>query len=339
MSDTPINFIGNINLYETIKNSYLKGSLSHSIIIHGEKGIGKSTFIRFLTNQIFNKFNESPQIRSELKHEILINSNAHPNYILIDKEFDEKSKKVRNYILIDQIRNLESFIYQTSIYDHLPKIILIDNADQLNKNSSNALLKVLEEPKKNTYFFLISHQLSYLLPTIRSRCIKFKLEKPSFENFSIIIKNIIEDINESEINFLFDFSNGCPGLASEYYTEDIQEILNIIIKIFKKNESLNLDIINLANNLGTKNNDQYNSFLSIIKFILSNLIKIYSGVSIQNLFISDISKTLIDLTNYINLNKCIEAMNFINEHQKDVLIFNLDKKIFTLNLFSEISSN
>ena len=42
------------------------------------------------------------------------------------------------------------------------------------------------------YFFLISHQLSYLLPTIRSRCIKFKLEKPSFEHFSQIIKNNIE---------------------------------------------------------------------------------------------------------------------------------------------------
>ena len=70
------------------------------------------------------------------------------------------------------------------------KLVLIDNADQLNKNAANALLKILEEPKKNTYFFLISHQLSFLLaPTIRSRCIKFKLKKPSFEDlFSNYLK-------------------------------------------------------------------------------------------------------------------------------------------------------
>ena len=49
--------------------------------------------------------------------------------------------------------------------------------------------------------------------------------------------------------------------------------------------------------------------------------------------------SIFDLTNYINLNKCIETMNYINEHQNNLFIFNLNKQIFTLNLFSEISNN
>ena len=54
---------------------------------------------------------------------------------------------------------------------------------------------------------------------------------------------------------------------------------------------------------------------------------------------SDIRKTFEDLTNYVNLNKCIDTINYINDHQNDLFVFNLDKKIFTLNLFSEISNN
>ena len=89
----------------------------------------------------------------------------------------------------------------------------------------------------------------------------------------------------------------------------------------------------------SQNNDYFNSFLFIIKFILSNLIKIYSGVDIKKQFTSEVKNTFDDLKNYINLKKCIETMNYINQHQNDLFIYNLDKKIFTLNLFSEISNN
>ena len=54
---------------------------------------------------------------------------------------------------------------------------------------------------------------------------------------------------------------------------------------------------------------------------------------------SEISDIFEDLAHYIDLNNCIETMNYIDEYQNDLFIFNLDKKIFTLNLFSEISNN
>ena len=165
------------------------------------------------------------------------------------------------------------------------------------------------------------------------------MEKPSFEHFSQIINNNQTDLTRTDINFLYEISNGSPGIALEYFTENIHDIFKNVITIFKENKPLSSEIINLATDVGNLNNDQYKSFLSIIKFILSNLIKIFSGVNIQNQFVSDIRKTFEDLTNYINLNKCIETINYINENQNDLFIFNLDKKIFTLNLFSEISNN
>ena len=91
-------------------------------------------------------------MEKSIAHKTLTENSVHPNFFIISKLFDEKIKKFKNYILIDQIRDLESYIYKSSI-NNLPKFILIDSADDLNINSSNALLKILEEPKKDTFFF------------------------------------------------------------------------------------------------------------------------------------------------------------------------------------------
>ena len=86
----------------------------------------------------------------------MIYQNTHPNVRIIKKNIDEKTKKFKNFILIEQIRELESFVYLSSV-DNSPKFIIIDSADDLNLSSSNCLLKILEEPKPNTYFIFFAH--------------------------------------------------------------------------------------------------------------------------------------------------------------------------------------
>ena len=73
---------------------------------------------------------------------------------------------------INQIRNLIN-IMQKSTFNNKPRFILIDNIDLLNLNSINSLLKFLEEPNENIYFILI-HNNTKILPTLKSRCINFK---------------------------------------------------------------------------------------------------------------------------------------------------------------------
>ena len=91
-----------------------------------------------------------------------------------------------------------------------------------------SLSKILEEPKLNTYFFLISHQPSSLLPTIKSRCLKINLSNHNYDNFSRIIKISNPDIDEETNKFLYDISNGSPGLINEY---EFDEILNIFERL------------------------------------------------------------------------------------------------------------
>ena len=115
----------------------------------------------------------------------------HPNFFLIENNLFEENIK------IDNVKNVLRFISK-STYSSDIKIVLIDNAEYLNINSSNALLKILEEPNKNTFFFIINNSANKILDTITSRCIQFKF----FLTFSKK-KNILRSIiNQYKINQL-----------------------------------------------------------------------------------------------------------------------------------------
>ena len=144
------------------------------LLVAGQKGIGKSTFVYHLVNYLLSR-NENNEysiskntINLENKNYQLISNNTHPNFYLIsnDKDNDE--------IKIDQIRSIIKFINKTAFFKKI-KIVFIDNAEYLNKNSANSLLKAIEEPPENT-FFILSHNSSYdLMDTIKSRSFTYRI--------------------------------------------------------------------------------------------------------------------------------------------------------------------
>ena len=129
-------------------NNYNKNSLANSIIFSGQKGIGKSTFVFNLLKEIFKLSVNENQIMHHLN---LIDNNSHTNIRYLTKDYDDKLKKEKTVITVEQIRKLDNFFYESTFND-LPKFIIIDSADDLNMNASNSLLKILEEPKNKTYF-------------------------------------------------------------------------------------------------------------------------------------------------------------------------------------------
>ena len=192
--------IGHEKHLEDLFNKYVSKNLANSILIYGPKGIGKNSFIYDLIFKIIsNNFNNN-----SLDHHLnLFYNNNHPNIKLVKKEIDIKTKKFKSSISIDQIRYLKQFANETQNIRNFDKFIIIDSADDLNQSSSNSLLKTLEEPKLNTFIFLISHQISSLLPTLRSRCQKIKLSTLSYELFHKVLNNEIKEINDEEIKFFF----------------------------------------------------------------------------------------------------------------------------------------
>ena len=115
-----------------------------------------------------NKYSiDNYSISSDNKSYKTLCNYTNPNFSLLENDpLDENIK-------IDKVRNILKFLSKTTYSSNI-KIVLIDNAEYLNLHSSNALLKVLEESSKDTFFFIVHNNASKILDTIKSRCIEFK---------------------------------------------------------------------------------------------------------------------------------------------------------------------
>ncbi len=253
----------------SLEKLFKKKSLPNCLLVSGVKGIGKTTLIYHFINRILslnenhsydiNKF----KINSENVSYNLINKKIHPNFYQVD--YDPLEKNIK----IDQIRNLIKFTNKTTYLDNL-KIILIDNAENLNLNSSNALLKSIEEPNKNTFFFLIYNTNKKILNTIKSRCLEFKISF-SLDKKIEILKNLINQ---------YSFDLNLSDLNDYIYCESPGNLLRYINLLRKNNLNLNSNTLENINFL-VKVCEKDKSFdsLNILSFIVE---KHYTELSYKN---------------------------------------------------------
>ena len=326
-----IELIGFEKEYRDLLNRYESNNLPNSILIHGLSGIGKRTFLNKLVKNILNIEFKDNNVDHHLN---LFKNNTHPNIKIIEKEIDSKTGKIKSNITIEQIRRLKTFLNSTTTIQNSSKIVIVDSADYLNISSANSMLKILEEPKENTYIFLISNQISLLLPTIRSRCLKIKFNTHNLTNFTNIIKDNIDEISNEEINFYFELTYGSPGTTILYYNNDFLDIFQLSIKCLLSND-LDDDKINLSNILSKLTNDEFNNYLSMLKFIL---------IVANKLKVNRDDKSLVNMPNYLeleslstNLSKknLIDRFDYLTNNQKELFSLNLDKKIFILNFLTQ----
>ena len=126
-----------------------------------------------------------------------------------------------------------------SSFNDMARFILIDNIENLNKNSINALLKVVEEPNENVFFILINNSEKYILPTLKSRCLAFKINFTFNQSMQvsnkILNKNTLDLVNYDLINYyitpgeiinLINFSNE-KNVDLKNYT--LVSFLNLLI--------------------------------------------------------------------------------------------------------------
>ena len=179
----------------------------------------------------------------DFKH---VSANIHPNFISIKKANDQQ------YIKIDESRRLIAFLNKSTFLDN-KKIVMIDEAESLNINSVNAILKTLEEPTLNTFFFIIYNNQCLIPATIKSRSIEFKIFFNYFQKktiFSNLMKHY--DMFYNIDNVLSYLIYDTPGNLLKYYSYIQPEHI--------ENNSYNLTIISFFINKYLKEKNYDNLF-------------------------------------------------------------------------------
>lgn len=165
-----------------LARSYRSGKGHHAILIEGPEGIGKATLAFRFANHILRHPDpaSAPEVISDPDPEHPVTrqlaSGASHNLLHLSRPVDEKTGRVKTAITVDEVRKAGHFFAQTSGTGNW-RIVIIDPADDLNRNAANAILKILEEPPKRAMFLVLSHAPGKLLPTIRSRCLPLRLHE------------------------------------------------------------------------------------------------------------------------------------------------------------------
>lgn len=170
------------------KLSQHSGALPHALLFKGPPGIGKRDFTKALAKGMLCEKTVSPlRACGSCAACHWMDSESHPDYRLLQPEAvdagseDEPSdKKKKLNISIAKVRSLAEFI-NISAHRSGAKVVVIQPAEAMNVNAANALLKSLEEPPPNTYFFLVSDRPQLLPATIRSRCQQLALPPPTMQ--------------------------------------------------------------------------------------------------------------------------------------------------------------
>lgn len=163
-----------------LAQSYRSGKGHHAVLIEGPEGIGKATLAFRFANHVLSHPDPAtapeviadPDPASAISRQI--SGGASHNLLHLARPVDDKTGKVKSAITVDEVRRAGKFFSQTSGTGNW-RVVIIDPADDLNRNAANAILKILEEPPKRALFLVLSHAPGKLLPTIRSRCLPLKL--------------------------------------------------------------------------------------------------------------------------------------------------------------------
>ena len=272
------------NLFDHFVELDHNNRLPSRIFLSGHDGIGKSTFAFHFINYLLSK---TEITKYDLKNNLinhdsicfnLVKKLSHPNFFYISKNDEKKN------IDIDQIRSMINFLNKSSFNNDV-KIILIDGAEDLNINSSNALLKSLEEANSQNIFILTHDVNKNILDTVRSRCITYKLNF-DYSEISNVISSIFKTNNFELLNDDFKKTILPPKFIINHilYLQEnnidldkfnINETIQYIIdnRSYKKNDFIRynfqsyIEIFFIKMYSETKDHKYYDSFL---KFITEN---------------------------------------------------------------------
>jgi DNA polymerase III subunit delta' len=214
--------IGQDEAEARLQSFHRSGRRPHAMILSGPRGVGKATlafrFARWLLAQagaggLFGAAEPQPDLAVDPSDPVFrrVVSGGHPDLMTLERTVNDKGK-LREEIVIEDARAVGSFLRLTPAEGGW-RIVVVDAADELNRNSANALLKILEEPPRQALLLLVSHAPGSLLPTIRSRCRTVPLRSLDDGEVAELLRRYRPGLDPAEEGMLVRLAEGSVGRA------------------------------------------------------------------------------------------------------------------------------
>ena len=295
--------IGHEEIIMHLKNAIETEKVSHSYIFTGDPGSGKKLLAGTyaMTLQCEEGGTETCGHCDSCKKAIGKN---HPDIIMVTHEKP-------NVITIDEIR--EQVINDVDIkpYCSPHKIYIIADAEMLNPQAQNALLKTIEEPPEYAVIMLLTSNIDALLPTIRSRCVRLDLK---VVDDGLVKKYLMEHLHIPDYQAEIDasYAHGSIGKAKKAATsQEFADMTQNALRILKNAD--NMEVYELTEAIKELSNDKQNigDYLDLFQFWFRDVLMFKATREVDNLvFKQEINyiREQASQRSYENLEKILDAL-------------------------------
>jgi DNA polymerase III subunit delta' len=242
--------IGHAATEETLRQLADSGRLPHALLLSGPRGIGKATLAFRLARFVLWQSGEgaaSDMFGAPTGHGLAVPpesgvfrrvaAGGHADLLTVERAFDPRRKRLRSEIVVDDVREIASFLHLTAAEGGW-RVVIVDGADAMNRNAANALLKILEEPPQRALLLLVAHSPGRLLPTIRSRCRHMKLSALPAESVRALLSRYYPGLDDTAAAEIVDLAEGSIGRALELAGEGGVELHRTMVAMLTRRPGL-----------------------------------------------------------------------------------------------------
>jgi len=315
---------------EAFLNQVAGGRVPHGLILSGQKGIGKATFAYRIARMMLAG-EQSLDIDPGSKTHRLVASGGHPDLLTIERAYDATKNKTQDSLPVSELRKVEPFLRMTASEGGW-RVVIIDDADTMNRNAQNALLKILEEPPKNTLIILIAHRIGALIPTIRSRTQTLTCQTLSPEIITDLLSQKGHYVDPYQGETLSALAEGSFGKALQILEEGGLEMLASILAFLSEP----LDFVKVHHFADTIAKTQdYKIFCEILLWIYKKLA--FAKARGQGLFPASLNEApLNEILQNSSIARLLEICENLEQNFDQCERANLDKKQAILKSFQII---
>ncbi len=299
------------DFFTQFTTAYHKGFAHHAHLFKTAKGIGCDDLIMNIAKFLLCHNKKSDNFCDHCKSCMLFNAGNHNDFTIV-KSIDAKD------ISVDMVRTLNESVY-TFASQGGAKVIYIKDSDKLNEASSNALLKILEEPAQEVYFLLKTPQNKPLIATIASRCQNHLINPPTEQSAIEYLRKIKPNVSYESYRKAIILSQNQVLNALPYLDESIlQKRLDFLRDFWRFYTQKNALI--LLKSFG-KETDEILQNLHYLETFLLDALKLQMGIH-KNLINEDLIKGLTLFVEQNSSESIIKSLSLLQQTRLDITQIN-----------------
>jgi DNA polymerase-3 subunit delta' len=248
--------------------------MHHAWLIAGPEGIGKATLAYRFARRLLSRDASGADLAMDERNPTFrrVAAGSHADLLTIERTMNEKTKKMRGEIVVDDVRRVATFLHLTPAEGGW-RVVVLDGAEDLNRNAANALLKVLEEPPARAILLLVCSAPGRLLPTLRSRCRRLRLAALPDADVGRVLSHAFPEMSDAERAQAAALGEGSAGRAISLAAGGGLAAADMVAKLLARGSGLGPgEAFATADALG-RDEDAFTTFMDLLRAAVSNAVR------------------------------------------------------------------